>query len=101
MNLSKSEMGRVSEKYLENIISKLNNKFQYNQWKIISTAIECFKAIQSKVKSRFIKLNVSLDTSISFAKSLINIDIDYIIGDIINIVNHAKKSLLFDDSKFW
>ena len=30
MNLSKSEMGRVSKKYLENIISKLNIKFQYN-----------------------------------------------------------------------
>ena len=30
MNLSKSEMGIVSKKYLETIISKLNNKFHYN-----------------------------------------------------------------------
>ena len=34
-----------------------------------------------------------LDTSISFAKSLNNIE-----GNIINIVNHARKSLLFGDS---
>ena len=34
-----------------------------------------------------------LDTSISFSKSLINIE-----ENIINIVNHARKSLLFDDS---
>ena len=30
MNLSKSELARISKKYLENIFSKLNNKFQYN-----------------------------------------------------------------------
>ena len=37
-----------------------------------------------------------LDRSISFAKSLIDIE-----GNIINIMNHARKSLLFDDNGAW
>ena len=37
-----------------------------------------------------------LDRSISFAKSLINIE-----GNIINTINYARKSLLFDDNGAW
>ena len=37
-----------------------------------------------------------LDRSISFAKSLIDIE-----GNIINTINHARKSLLFDDNGAW
>ena len=37
-----------------------------------------------------------LDSSISFAKSLIDIE-----GKIIKTINHARKSLLFDDSGAW
>ena len=106
INPSKSEMCIVSKKYLENIISKLNSKLQYNQWRNTSTVIEWFKAIKNKVKCRFIKFDIAkfypsisielLDRSISFAKSLIDIE-----GNIINTINHARKSLLFDDSGAW
>ena len=106
INPSKSEMNIVSKKYLENIISKLNSKLQYNQWRNTSTVIEWFKAIKNKVKCRFIKFDIAefypsisielLDRSISFAKSLINIE-----GNIINTINHARKSLLSDDSGVW
>ena len=37
-----------------------------------------------------------LGRSISFAKSLIDIE-----GNIINTINHARKSLLFDDNGAW
>ena len=50
INASKSEMGIVSKKYLENIISKLISKLQYNQWGSTSTIIEWFKAIKNKLK---------------------------------------------------
>ena len=106
INPSKSEMCIVSKKYLENIISKLNSKLQYNQWRNTSTVIEWFKAIKNKAKCRFIKFDIAefypsisielLDRSISFAKSLIDIE-----GNIINTINHARKSLLFDDSGAW
>ena len=79
INASKSEMGIVSKKYLENIISKLISKFQYNQWRSTSTVIEWFKAIKNKTKCWFIKFGIAefypliameqLDRSISFAKS--------------------------------
>ena len=67
-----------------------------------STAVEWFKAIKNKAKCRCIKFDIAefypsisiglLDRSVSFAKSLIDIE-----GNIINTINHARKSLLFDD----
>ena len=106
INASKSEMGIVSKKYLENIISKLISKLQYNQWGSTFTVIEWFKAIKNKAKCWFIKFDIAefypliamelLDRSISFAKSLIDIE-----GNIINTINHARRSLLFDDSGAW
>ena len=50
LNASKSEMGIVSKKYLESIISKLISKLQYNQWGSTSTIIEWFEPIKNKVK---------------------------------------------------
>ena len=103
---SKSEMGIVSKKYLENIISKLNSKLQYNQWRNTSTVIEWFKAIKNTAKCRFIKFDIAdfypsisielLDRSISFVNSSIDIE-----GIIINTINYARKFLLFGDSGAW
>ena len=59
INTSKSEMGVVSKKYLKNIMSKLNCKLQYNQWRSTSIIIEWFKAIKNKAKCRFIKFNIA------------------------------------------
>ena len=104
MNPVKSEMGIVSKKCLEKIISKLNSKLQYNQWRNTFTVIEWFKAIKNKAKCRLIKFDVAefypsisiklLDRSNSFANSLIDIE-----ENIINTINH--KSLLSDDSSAW
>ena len=99
-------MGIVIKKYLVNIISISNTKLQYNQWRSASTVIEWFKDIKDKAKCRFIKfdiadfyLSISMELphrSISFAKSLIDIE-----RNIINTINHARKSLLFDDTGTW
>ena len=92
-------MGIVSKKYLENIISKLNSKLQYNQWRSTSTVIKWFKTIKNKAKCRFIKFDIAesyllisieiLDRIINFAKSLIDIE-----GNIISTINHAGKMVL-------
>ena len=102
INPFKGEMGIVSKKCLKSIILKLNSKLQYNQWRSTSTVIEWFKAIKIKAKRRFLKFDIAefyplisielLDTSISFAKSLIDIE-----GNIINIIHHARKFLFFDN----
>ena len=59
INPSKSEMGIVSKKYLENSISRLNSKLQYNQWRSTSTVIEWFKAMKNKAKCRFMKFDIA------------------------------------------
>ena len=59
INPSKSEMGIVSKKYLENIISRSNSKLQYNQWRSTSTVIEWFKAMKNKAKCRFMKFDIA------------------------------------------
>ena len=99
-------MGIVSKKCLENIISRLNSKLQYNQWRSTSTVIKWFKTIKNRAKGRFIKSDIAefyslisikvLDRSISFAKSVIDIE-----WNTINTTSHARKSLLFDDSGAW
>ena len=106
MNPFKSEMGVVSKKCLENIISKLKSKLQYNQWRNTFTVIEWFKAIKNKAKCRLTKFDIAefypsisiklLDRSISFVNSLIDIE-----GNKINTINDARKYLLFDDSGAW
>ena len=56
---SKGEMGIVGKKNLENIISKLNSKLHYNQWRSTSTKFEWFKGIKNKTKCRLIKFNIA------------------------------------------
>ena len=99
-------MDIVSKKCLENIISKLNSKLQYNQWRSTSTVIEWSKTIKNKAKCKFIKFDITkfypsistelLYRSINFAKSLISVE-----GNIINTISHSRKYLLFDDNVAW
>ena len=97
-----SDTDRLAKNILRTF-SKLNSKLQYNQWRHISTVTEWFKAIKNKANCRFIKFNIAdfyplisievLNRSISFATSFIDIE-----GNIINTIDAARKSLLFDDS---
>ena len=69
INASKSEVGIVSKKYLQNIISKLNSKLQYNQWRSTSTVIEWFKLWKIKRNvdsSNSILLNFILRFQLSY-----------------------------------
>ena len=47
-NASKSEMGILSKKLLEEINNKLNNHLCYNQWCSTSTVIEWFRTVEKK-----------------------------------------------------
>ena len=69
INASKSEVGIVSKKYLQNIISKLNSKLQYSQWRSTSTIIEWFKLWKIKRNvdsSNSILLNFILRFQLSY-----------------------------------
>ena len=106
INPSKGKMGEVSKRFLEEINDKLNNHLCYNQWRSTSTVIEWFRAIENKKSFKFIKFDIAefylsisvelLEKSINFARSGIEIE-----GKITDIINHARKSLLFHDGKEW
>ena len=106
INPSKSEMGIVSETFLEKINSKLNNHLCYNQWRSTSAVIEWFRAIENKKTCKFIKFDIAelypsisaelLERSINFARGIVEIE-----DKIIKIIKHARKSMLFHNSNTW
>ena len=106
INPAKSEMGIVSKTFLEKINSNLNNHLCYNQWRSTSTVIEWFRAIENKKTCKFIKFDIVefypsisaelLEKSINFARSIVEIE-----DKIINIIKHARKSLLFHNGNAW
>ena len=95
-------MGVVSKRFLEEINNKLNKHLCYNQWRSTSTVIEWFRAIENKKTCKFIKFDIAefypsisselLEKSINFARSIIEAE-----DKTIDIINHARKSLLFHD----
>ena len=88
------------------INSEIREKQNLNQWRNTSTVIKWFKEISGKDGSKFMQLDIVdfypsiteklLDKSISFAKSIVTID-----DSTIEIINHARKSLLFADGSTW
>ena len=106
INPAKSEMGIVSKTFLEKINNNLNNHLCYNQWRSTSTVIEWFRAIENKKTCKFIKFDIAefypsisaelLEKSINFARGIVEIE-----DKIINIIKHARKSLLFHNGNAW
>jgi len=106
INPAKSEIGIVSKKLLETIISKVQQKTKCNQWRNTNTVINWFKLIPQKEKCKFLQLDIVefypsitsdlLIKSLDFAKSITAID-----SDVHTIIMHVRKSLLFDKDNIW
>ena len=100
INSVKNELGLVSQKHLEKIIANVANTTKVNQWRN-TTFIDWFKSLPQKDKLHFIKFDIVefypiiLEElhfrSILFARSITAIN-----DSGINIINHSRKSLLFD-----
>jgi hypothetical protein len=77
-----------------------------NQWKNSLSVIDWFKNIKSKPGHSFLSFDVAefypsiteelLDNAITWARGYVNID-----DKQINLIKHARKSLLFNDGKTW
>ena len=84
INPSKSEVGRVSKKYLNDIIADVSRKTEVNQWRNTARVINCFKNLSDKHKRKFIKFDIAefypsisenlLNKSIAYAKSFTKIE---------------------------
>ena len=91
---------------VERIVKDVANSTKYNQWQNTTAVIDWFKAIADKPRMRFIKFDICnfypsiteslLDNAISFAKQHTDVT-----DNEINIIKHARKSLLFDQSTAW
>ena len=106
INPSKSEVCRVSKKYLNDIIADVSRKTEVNQWRNTATVINWFKNLSDKHKRKFIKFDIAefypsisenlLNKSIAYAKSFTKIE-----DNAINAIKLARKSLLFNKDGTW
>ena len=96
----------VSKLILQEINEKIKQLTEVNQWKNTSSVISWFKRIANKEKMRFLKFDIVnfypsiseklFNESIEFANSLVTIG-----KEDIDIIRHARKSLLFYKDSVW
>ena len=59
INLSKSDICKISKSILDRVNQNLRNKLQFNQWKNSDNVIDWFKKIENKVNFVFIKFDIA------------------------------------------
>ena len=107
LNPCKSEVGKISKRYLEKINSEVRNAIEVNQWRSNQAVIDWFNAIPNKKESRFLKFdivsfyptisrNVLLE-AIEFAKT----HYDSISDDMVETILNSRKAFLYFDGDPW
>ncbi len=106
LNLTKSEIGKISKIILENLNVQCRRKTRSNQWTDTEGVIEWFNKINNKSELHFIKFDVVsfypsitealLREAIEFAKQF-----EAIPDSDINIIMNASKSVLFHQGEPW
>ena len=106
INPAKSQMGKVSKKYLERIVSELSTSLKVNQWRNTDSVIKWFKSIPHKKRTKFLKFDIVefypsiseilLDKAIDFAKRHVSIS-----PDEIKTIKHARKCFLVSQREYW
>ena len=106
LNPSKSHVGRISKKYLQDVNSALREKFKYDQWRNTSSVIDWVKKIEDKNEVSFIKFDIVsfypsitlplLRKAIAFAKQNVATKDNFYFT-----VLNARKSFLFHKDEPW
>ena len=106
INPAKTEIGKVSSTILQEINQCVRQKTDLCQWRDTKSVINWFCSMKRKEKRKFLKFDIKdfypsitkniLMKSIKFAQKYTEID-----DTTINIILHARKSLLFDESGSW
>ena len=99
-------MGIVGKVYLESINATILKETASNQWRSTTTVINWFNQIPNKNKARFIKFDIVefypsisenlLDNAINYARTITTIT-----KNTVDIIKHARESLLFDSQDTW
>ena len=106
INRSKTNVGSISKKILDNINSELRSKTSLNQWKSTKSVLEWFKELPNKRDLKFIKLDIEsffpsitekvLKDAIQWARNYISIT-----PDDEEIIFHCRKTFLFNEECVW
>ena len=106
INPAKNEIGRISKNILDKINHQQQNSLRINQWKDTSEIIEWFLEIPDKnrykfaifdIKDFYPSISEKLQTNaLNLAKEITDIS-----REDIQIMYHARKSLLFFNEKPW
>ena len=106
INPAKSEVGKISKIILENINRKIRQVTKSNQWQSTKSAIKWFTEIDRKMECTFIIFDIA-DFYPSITKELLLKALNYarkfvtITEEDVNIIMHARKSLLYNDNQPW
>ena len=106
INPAKSDIGKISKKIIQRVNNDIRNHCHPNQWKNTDEVISWFKSIPDKSKCKFMKFDIVefypsisenlLKKALEFAKSISSLT-----EEEINIIWHARKSLLFSKDEVW
>ena len=106
INPAKSDSGKISKLILDKVNAHLRAILNVNQWRNTQNVIEWFGNIEQKSRHSFISFDIVdfypsisenlLDQTLSWASSLADIS-----HEDISKIEHARKSLLFNNGKPW
>ena len=106
INPAKSQIGRISKQILGKIVSEMKVKTQLPLWKNTYSVLEWFKKIEKGRRSKFIQFDIEafypsiskslLDKALNYAQSIVNVSTSDM-----EIIHHARKSLLYNDEECW
>ena len=106
LNPCKSEIGKISKKYLENINESVRNALNVNQWRNTDSVLDWFKAINDKRNCHFIKFDIvsfypsisktTLMNALEFAKQHHDIT-----EDMVKAITNSRKAFLYFEGNPW
>ena len=106
INPAKSELGRVSKVFLQNIVEELKTKLGVNLWSCTTEAIKWFEGINSKKDCTFIQFDIVdfypsissaiFEKALDFARNTIHIDESQL-----DVIRKCRKGILFHDNRSW
>ena len=106
INPTKTDMGKVSKKFLTKIVAKVRETTRFNHWKNSESVIDWFESLEGKEKMTFIQFDIKdfyptiseelLRNSINFAKQMVTIT-----QDEIEIILQCRNSILFNEGEPW
>ena len=106
INPCKSQIGKISKKILKDINARVRDSTMVCQWRSTGEMLEWFRSLKEKKKLSFVQYDIEafypsitkdlLMQSINYAKS-----ITIVKDEEIDIILHARKSVLATDGDVW